>query len=199
MADIAGSLGTVVTVTDRGVDARLSQRFPTANAHLLVRRCAVVDSDPRTGKVALLKNPALAWAAKTSLGQQTPSESPDTAAVASPLLAAARERRKAALTSLHQSGYQVRAFRMVADPALLVGTGECGIQDVGLTLHGTYGWPVLRGSTLKGAAHAYARDHAEPPVSVTERSAIFGTPRHDGSETPESSDQPQATVGYFED
>ena len=38
---------------------------------------------------------------------------------------------------------------------VVVGLGEASILEVGLTLHGTYGVPVIRGSALKGLAAHY--------------------------------------------
>jgi CRISPR-associated protein Cmr6 len=63
---------------------------------------------------------------------------------------------------------------------VIVGISEAGVHDAGMSLHGTYGWPILRGATLKGVAHAYARD--EECMAAAERAAIFGSPRPGGDE-----------------
>lgn len=173
MAEVAGPLGNALTVNGTGRGARLGGDLSTANALMILRRCAVVEEDERSAQLTLLKEATLAWAVTTNLGQpEDPRpEGPET------LLAAAHRRRVAALKSLIGAGLRVETVRLVPHPALLTGTGEAGVQEIGIALHGTYGWPVLRGSTLKGMTHAYARDHCDPPMPRNDRAKLFGAPR----------------------
>jgi CRISPR-associated protein Cmr6 len=121
------------------------------------------------GGVELDKQPMLSWAVRTDLGQGDGGDGT--------LLAAVRERRRAALRALGHAGYATAEVRLVPEAAILTGTGEQGVQEVGIALHGTYGWPAVRGSTLKGVADAYARGAADPPEPEARRGSVFGLPR----------------------
>jgi CRISPR-associated protein Cmr6 len=150
VADIVGPLARVL---------QPDQPRPSANALLTLRRCALVK---RAGSWEIDKERLLAAAVRDGLGQGDGGD--DT------LLAAVRQRRIAALASLTTSGVAVTALRLVPEPFVVTGVGEESLTEVGLTLHGTYGWPAVRGSTLKGVAHAYARQTDAP-----DRTEIFGT------------------------
>jgi len=58
---------------------------------------------------------------------------------------------------------------------LAVGVGQ---QDsplgIGITLHGTYGWPVIPGSSIKGMACAWAIENQLPAEQILR---VFGAPR----------------------
>jgi len=143
-----------------------------ANALLILHRSAVlaVGDD---GKIKLDDEWARSWACTTRLGQGAPDEpqarTPDV------LLARVTARRRAALRALAATG-QVSVMTVVATPvgAVVTGTGAGGIRNVGIELHGTYGWPVLPGTTLKGVARSFARDEEETPEDTT--AAVFGAP-----------------------
>ncbi|MEV4511591.1 type III-B CRISPR module RAMP protein Cmr6 [Dactylosporangium sp. NPDC049525] len=172
MAEVLGPLGRAVTITG------LQQGMPGANALLVLNRCAVRGDDQRLDESA-----QLAWAVRTGLGH------------AAPLADAAHRRRHAAARSLagqhdrQPAALQVRHLALRPQTALLTGTGEAGIRNVGLALHGTYGWPVLRGSTLKGVTHAYARDVKQMPRPL--RQEIFGT-------RPDAADHEPGTVTFLD-
>jgi CRISPR-associated protein Cmr6 len=127
------------------------QSLPTANALMIQNRCAIVAPDSRLDDA-----PIRSWAIRTRLGQDPR------------LLEAVARRRVAALASLKRFGLGVRYLKLTPESALLTGSASGGVRDVGIALHGTYGWPVLPGSTLKGTTREYARQLAE------HHDALFG-------------------------
>jgi CRISPR-associated protein Cmr6 len=144
-----------------------------ANPLILLRRVAVLAVDA-TGRPALdpkAKLALLEWAEHTSLGQD-----PD-------LVRAVDARRRRAATALARQApphAPLRALRLVVRPMwrIAVGLGNrLNPWELGLSLHGTYGWPVIPGSSIKGAVAAWARQagHADDDPATYER--IFGLPR----------------------
>ncbi|MDA2810524.1 type III-B CRISPR module RAMP protein Cmr6 [Nocardiopsis sp. RSe5-2] len=146
-----------------------------ANALILLRRLALVGE--ATDK-ARPEEPALEWAQEFRLGYD-------------PVRAEALQaRRDHLLRCLRETGKHVLRLRLATEWRLVIGLGEpMADHEFGLHLHGTHGWPLLRGSGLKGAAAAWAR-HVEAPPE--EYRAVFGDPPPTGSqdETAESSDEP---------
>ncbi|GAA3985391.1 type III-B CRISPR module RAMP protein Cmr6 [Thermobifida alba] len=136
----------------------------SANALVVLRRLTVLDSSPSNSK-ARPEEPVLDWASKHRLGYQD-----DWAAVVD-------QRRRHALRALNtrQRGHRyIRRVELTAEWRLVTGLGEqTGAHEFGLSLHGTYGWPLIPGSTLKGAAAAWARHQK---VSAERYTAVFGTP-----------------------
>ena len=134
-----------------------------ANALLMLHRSAVlkVEGD---GKVKLDDGGVRSWACAARLGQDPPDELPARVAA----------RRLAALRALSATG-QASVVTVIARPmgAVVTGTGAAGIRNVGIELHGTYGWPVLPGSTLKGVARSFARDEE---LADDTAAAVFGAP-----------------------
>ncbi len=76
---------------------------------------------------------------------------------------------------------------------MVVGTGDKGVAEAGVTLHHTYGVPFIPGSALKGLASAYAHLHLEgdgwrrPPLrpedpasEQTPHEVLFGSTRSAG-------------------
>jgi CRISPR-associated protein Cmr6 len=120
------------------------RNLPTANALMILNRCAIVAPDSGLDDV-----PIRSWAVRTRLGQD-----PE-------LLEAAAQRRGAALASLKRFRLGVAYLRLTPESAVLTGSASGGVRNVGIALHGTYGWPVLPGSTLKGATREYARQLTE--------------------------------------
>ncbi|SNQ49706.1 conserved hypothetical protein [Frankia canadensis] len=89
------------------------------------------------------------------------------------LLRAAHARRGVAMARLAARGRTVRTLRVTPMWRLVIGVGEEIPHEVGLTVHGTYGVPILPGSALKGVARRYAR--AEDPQRYAEYGqASFG-------------------------
>jgi CRISPR-associated protein Cmr6 len=154
-AQITGPLSTMLTLEEeelRPVGGDAEQRgLPTANALLILNRCAIVAPDN-----TLDDAPIRSWAIRTSLGRD------------SQLLTAVSRRRVAALASLKRFTLGVAYLKLTPESALLTGSASGGVRDVGIALHGTYGWPVLPGSTLKGTTREYARQLAE------HHDALFG-------------------------
>jgi CRISPR-associated protein Cmr6 len=155
MPELAGPLSRALTPDG------LSRGLPAdANANLVLRRCAVLDG----GRP--VEDQVLSWGCTTHLGHHAGLAD----AVHRRRLAAAR----ATVAGRHPDRAVVQHHLVIRpEAALLVGAGESGVRNVGFALHGTYGWPVLRGSALKGVARAYARDVQELPPE--EELAIFGT------------------------
>lgn len=63
------------------------------------------------------------------------------------------------------AGTSARAYTLVFDTRLLVGHGNSSATDVGLTLHHTWGTPIVPGSALKGiVAHHVAEQYGPDPT-----------------------------------
>ncbi len=170
MPEVIGPLCQAVALSGAGLRraADPSDRMTDANALLVLNRCVVAEfSQPRHGppRLSLDDRPIRRWAVETALGQQDE------------LIKAVYRRRLAAVAALQKQGFGWALVRLEPDAPVLVGAAETGIRDVGLALHGSYGWPVIRGSSLKGAAHAYARD--EKSVPAARRAQVYGGPRPD--------------------
>lgn len=137
-----------------------------ANALLMLHRSAVltVGSD---GKIKLDDEWVRSWACAARLGQDPPDDLPARIAA----------RRLAALRALTADG-RASVVTIIARPmgAVVTGTGAGGIRNVGIELHGTYGWPVLPGTTLKGVARSFARDEE---LAGQAAAAVFGAPPGD--------------------
>ncbi|MEU1896857.1 type III-B CRISPR module RAMP protein Cmr6 [Nocardiopsis dassonvillei] len=142
---------------------------PHANALIVLRRLAFekMREAKETQDQGRLEGwqphtPLHTWAAESGAGQQR-----------NPYLEAVLERRRALLERLtaprvtrsaDSSGGTVRPrtralrLRLATEWRLVTGLGlQYGVLDSGLALHGTYGWPVIPASTLKGLAAAGAR------------------------------------------
>ncbi len=151
----AGPLGSAISLAGADRHGR------DASALVMLNRVAFLDDAGKLadeGKRALLR-----WACATQLGQ------------VEALVTAVWQRRSAALRALPWPSMRLRArpeWRLVA------GLGApANAHEIGLALHGSYGWPVIPGSALKGLAHAWAAAHAlEADVS-----RVFGTPGRRGS------------------
>lgn len=165
-------------------------RLATANARLVLLRTAYLTSVD--GEFDLDDGPIDRWAVETNLGQGTRAGTRPPAETAlsksAQLLAAVTERRAAALAALEDGTTSVRTLGLAAESAVVTGTGSSGVRDVGIELHGTYGWPILPGSTLKGVAREWARQAGLPTVRIDE---IFGT-------APEEDDTVPGPVAFFD-
>jgi CRISPR type III-B/RAMP module RAMP protein Cmr6 len=167
-----GPLRRVIRADAVAVKGRVGDRVEPlgagANALILLRR--VVFLDDQTGKVdkegvrALLR-----WAAGQHLGQETD------------LVRWAAARREQVHRALHAQGLKVVRIRARPEWRLVVGLGNRdNPNEIGLALHGTYGWPIIPGSSLKGLIASWA---AGPSPSggrradATRLDEIFGTPR----------------------
>jgi CRISPR/Cas system CMR subunit Cmr6 (Cas7 group RAMP superfamily) len=174
----AGPLGQVLALSD----GSLQRLGDGANSLVMLNRVAFFDS--RAGKLADEgKRALLGWAVAAKLGQDEQ------------LIAAVGQRREAMLRAL-SAGSPVRlAVRLIATTEwrLAVGLGnKANAHEIGLALHGTYGWPVIPGSALKGLAAAWAVASGEEPAVVRR---VFGAPRTDVPPVPADSDEPRAARG----
>ncbi|GAB3479010.1 type III-B CRISPR module RAMP protein Cmr6 [Nocardiopsis coralliicola] len=117
--------------------------------------------------------PVHRWAEATGLGQE-----PE-------LAARALQRRDAFLRRwTRRKGNAIRRLDLVPEWRLVTGIGlKFGTLDTGITLHGTYGWPMLPGSSVKGLAAAGAALLGAPEDQVQR---VLGAPRADRSGPPES-------------
>lgn len=171
MAEVRGPLGRVVTATSRphrggsAPDLAGPGALSSANARLVLHRCFLGADGGDTQDTQDTDSHVRGWAVRTNLGQNGAAD----------LMAAVIARRQAALEVLRRSGCEVRSVTLTTRTPLLTGTGDAGVRNVGIALHGTYGWPQLPGSTIKGVAHAHARDEAG--TSLDQREAVFGAPR----------------------
>jgi CRISPR/Cas system CMR subunit Cmr6 (Cas7 group RAMP superfamily) len=144
----AGPLGSAISLA--GVD----RHGRDANALVMLDRLAFLDDGKLAdeGKRALLR-----WACARQLGQ------------ADTLVTDVWRRRSAALRALPWPSVRLRAR---PEWRLVVGLGaKANAHEIGLALHGSYGWPVIPGSALKGLAHAWASSSA--PEADVKR--VFGT------------------------
>lgn len=165
------------------------QGLRDANALTLLRSTAfarVTDAGvdlPEQGTHALL-----AWAQKHDLGQ-VPEH-----------VAAASARRTRALEHLEAQGLHVRRLRLSPQWRLAIGLGDkANAHEIGTTLHGTYGWPIIPGSTIKGAAAHYAwhLPGGGDPNREEEFLDVFGLPLPPGRKPrhPAAEERPRARRG----
>lgn len=168
----AGHLGGHLQV-EWGTDSHM---YPTligkgaagdANALIVLRRTAFAPEGP--DKIELPRQAShalLRWAQKHNLGQ-----------VEEDVSHAAR-RRERALAQLRSQGLYVARVLLEPEWRIAVGLGEKGnAHELGIALHGTYGWPIIPGSGLKGVAAAFMWDKAGGTAKGREMfREVFGAP-----------------------
>lgn len=145
-----------------------------SNALTMLNRTGIYEAgkpgEPDAGRARLAAAGGRAlvrWACAQQLGQHAE------------LVAAVGRRRDLALATMRRGH---RCLRLLATPEwrLAVGLGNhANAHEVGLALHGTYGWPVIPGSSLKGLTLAWARTSSQVKPEDVER--VFGTTRRVGS------------------
>lgn len=157
MSGIAGPLGKALQISTPGSEA---------SPLILLRRVAVVDQHGALDDKAELA--LLRWAEKSQLGQDPA------------LIQRVAQRRTRALAELRAQGHTVVRLRAEPEWRLAVGLGNrANPHEIGMSLHGTYGWPVIPGSSLKGLAAAWA---AQAPGSDSgDITRIFGATDDRGS------------------
>jgi CRISPR type III-B/RAMP module RAMP protein Cmr6 len=205
-AQAAGPLGRFVAADSRRLTPSGGYR-PSAGAQfgrgasalILLHRVAFFDRDSGrlddSGQRALLR-----WAAEHGLGQDHE------------MVAAAAGRRDSALANLRRQGQHVIRLRAVPEWRLAAGLGnKANAHEIGLSLHGTYGWPVLPASSLKGLTAAWAATEAENggSVAAADIRRVLGTPRKwpaapaaatpaDESKRTAGADDEQGTVRFLD-
>lgn len=161
-SSVAGPLGRIVGLRREGLSPAAG---PESNALVMLRRitiCKIEGSGQLTldddGEKALL-----GWACGTKLGQS------------SKLVADVYHRREAALRALGSTGQRHLQLRAEPEWQLITGLGnKANAHEIGMALHGTYGWPVIPGSGLKGMAAAWAVYSGADEDDVRR---VFGGPR----------------------
>ena len=149
--------GPRLQVKNAGED---STGLEQANSLVVLRQAAFVNTDgpsvelPPEAEQALLR-----WAQSPTGGRGS-----DTHGFSHGLgqetdhLKHAAERRTYGMRRLRTQGKSVIRVRLTPEWRMIVGHGErANAYEIGITLHGTYGWPVIPGSGLKGLASAFAR------------------------------------------
>ncbi len=115
-----------------------------------------------------------------------------------------RERRKALLLSLHKQGWlleprldqkSVEPLKLSAQWRFVSGLGIPHPFETGFVFDRTYGVPYLPGSSVKGAARAWAR---EASWSVFLRHAIFGPEKREDREEGIPFEPAQGEVVFFD-
>ncbi|WP_198156351.1 type III-B CRISPR module RAMP protein Cmr6 [Thermobifida cellulosilytica] len=167
----AGPLGRLVRVrrqTDPARPPRLEGAGKDANALILLRRTAFPDFSADEVELSDEAVTALTtWAAESGLGQRPEDVKAVTA------------RRKLALDRLRAQGLTVRRVTLRPEWRLAIGLGnKDNAHEIGITLHGSYGWPVIPGSTLKGVTAQWVWDHIRPttPEEIARYVRVFGAP-----------------------
>ncbi len=166
----AGPIGSVVEAENGRIKASAGYRSGRyefaagASALILMNRVAFFDERASKlddeGQRALLR-----WAVERALGQN------------GKLLGQVAARRDAALTELRRRGLSVARFAAEPEWRLAVGLGnKANPHEIGLSLHGTYGCPVIPGTSLKGLAAAWAVASGADHDDIRR---VLGTPRRD--------------------
>jgi len=156
----AGPLGRVIESDGTVIKPRTGYQLePDANALIMLNRVALLDGGALVDKA----HPLLRWAADRRLGQEAG------------LVRDVAARRGRAIEALRARGQAVARLRAEPEWRLAVGLGNrANAHEVGLSLHGSYGWPVIPGSSLKGLAAAWA---AASGADDGEMMRILGGPR----------------------
>jgi CRISPR type III-B/RAMP module RAMP protein Cmr6 len=165
----AGPLGALIQATGTHLHGRMAN--PPAvgvNPLVLLRRIAFVNAARALGHIAA--GGVLEWAEERQLGQD------------GELIRRVNARREAAISAYRDRHGKSTHRRLVARPQwrLAVGLGDrANPLEIGLSLHGTYGWPTIRGSTLKGVTRAWAEAAGIKEADPGQFHSVFG-PRQIG-------------------
>lgn len=179
----AGPLGRVIKSDGAAVTPGDDYRLPgyqfEAGANALVMLHRVAFFDEGTGKLADSGQRALLrWAWEHGLGQD------------GELVGYVTARRERAVAELRRQGHPVVRLRAEPEWRLAIGLGnKANAHEIGLSLHGTYGWPVIPGSSLKGLSAAWA---VTSGVDAADVRRVLGSPRLD---VPDSETDPQGETG----
>lgn len=139
-----------------------------ASPLILLRRVTALDSHgdlDRKAELALLQ-----WAEKSRLGQNRD------------LIRQVTARRQRALAQLRAQGHTVVRLRAEPDWRLVVGLGNrANPHEIGMSLHGSYGWPIIPGSSVKGLTAAWAAGLVDVGADSPNFVRVFGTTTSRGS------------------
>ena len=169
MIRAAGPIGSLIELRKSG-DAWVlgGKAEPGTGSSPLVMLNRVAFFDPVKGKLHEGGKQALVrWVGTHQLGQDAE------------LIGHVAARREAALRAIESRRHVVR-LHVEPEWRLVVGfASTANAHEVSLALHGTYGWPVLPGSALKGMAAAWAV--ASGTVRPDVIGKVLGTPRLDAA------------------
>lgn len=185
MTRLAGPLGQLVTYSrpdpKKPGSVAVGPGHGDHNGGLLFRRSAWIEVSERDR----------ADAESRLLDQVVKAMSPNK------LLKAAANRRRAAVARLARR-HECRELVVRPVWKAVVGLGEETTFETGLRLHGTYGVPVLPGSSLKGVARAAARED-EPADYADYGAAAFGREPSGAGQMPSTGTASASTDGGPED
>lgn len=145
-----------------------------ANPLIVLRRTAFLtwtqgqaETDRKASSDKRAVQRLLRWADQTDLGQDAK------------LIASVHARRTRSLLALQERGHTVVRLHARVQWRLITGMGaKDNAHEIGIALHGTYGWPVLPAAGLKGMTAAWAARNTTDTAAID---AVFGTPRPAGS------------------
>ncbi|MBA9007290.1 type III-B CRISPR module RAMP protein Cmr6 [Thermomonospora cellulosilytica] len=170
MTRAAGPFGRIVETDGTALKPRAGYQLGRdANALVVLNRLAFPEYATVRGRTVVefrdkTTRALLNWSAATGLGQH-----PE-------LLDQVRARREHAIAGLRRRGLTVTRLRAVPEWRIAVGLGNrANAHEIGFSLHGTYGWPIIPGSTLKGLAASYARQELGDDDQML--ADVFGGPR----------------------
>jgi CRISPR/Cas system CMR subunit Cmr6 (Cas7 group RAMP superfamily) len=179
----AGPLGSVIET--EAATLRLHNRYlhESPNALILLRRVAFFDTGRgvlnEEGGRALLK-----WASGHGLGQDEGT------------VRHVAARRGQALSALQARAVHVVRLRAEPEWRLAVGLGnKANAHEIGLSLHGTYGWPVIPGSSLKGLAASFASASGADSADMRR---VLGAPRPGEPAGQRADSAAQGTVRFLD-
>ncbi len=173
MSEVLGPYGKRVTVQNF-TDGSLG----SANATLVMRRIALNPFDargnPADQRIKEAKGYILRWATNTNLGQKANWEL--RVASAQRRAAAAKALEKAQPSQGESEPWKSIRFTLTPEWRLAIGLGDkAGLSEIGLSLHGTYGFPMIPGSSLKGLLRHWASDQDQRAISKDDLIRIFGS------------------------
>jgi CRISPR-associated protein Cmr6 len=169
--DSAGPLGAVIRTRDLLIRGHGQPLTAGANALVVLRRTAFVKGKGSTEATldGDTERAVLRWAADTGLGQ-------DPALIK----AVARRREDAMRHRVASSRGRVHWRRLTVRPLwrMAIGLGSrLNAYEIGISLHGTYGVPVIPGSTLKGLTRSWAEHSGAAADRPDQFAATFGLDR----------------------
>lgn len=173
----AGPLGKVVKTQGLLMGAHNKPLGVGANSLVALRRTAFVKGVPNTAGTQVVldtdtERAVLRWAADHGLGQDPTL----IRTVDARRRAAMRHRVAAGKGRLHWERLTIRPLWRIA-----VGLGaKLNAYEIGIALHGTYGCPVIPGSTVKGVTRAWAEQSGDAASDPALFAAVFGLDRDGG-------------------
>lgn len=161
----AGPLGRIVETDGAVIKPRTGYQLGSdANALIILNRLAFADS--RGALEEKSSRPLMRWAADTGLGQSEV------------LVHDVIARRARMMEDLRAGGQAVIRLRAEPEWRLAIGLGNrANPHEVGFSLHGSYGWPVIPASALKGLAAAWAGASGADGADLRR---VLGSPRPPG-------------------